>query len=657
MKRVAVLVPSFTIEYCYSLLQGVTDYFKDKDVQLIILQTKYGKYSINPIDCQYWAGMNLIDIDDIDIIIVFSGAYCSIIPESDFINILKNSTSKPIISIAVDLKLPNSYSIRINCKNIYNEIVHHLKKIHHCKKIAFLSAVGTGSPEAKERFEFFKEALKNNGLTFYSDLVYEGQFTIAGGESAIRERFEKAEDVNFDAIVSSNDYMAIGAISVLKELNVKIPKDVKVIGFDDALITRYSAPKLSTVNQDFFEEGYKTARIAEQIINGVKVDKNIYNDLVIKYRQSCGCIKESNLSEIYKNECRKTCKENQIANSFENYLTSLDEKNKLMRLIDILRSSNTLRQFHFKMKSIIEQCEMSEMYVYLYKEPVYADYERKFTFPDTIELYMYDNENTNKREFRPGVYVNTKDLLTSCCNQEKGNFIVQPIFSGEMNYGFISCKMKNTKFANYEVYLKILFKDISQAYEYTDKIIQTEKIMAEKNSLMEKNIDLQLQTHTDELTKILNRRGFLDIGQKNLDIMQELNTEGYIFFADMDGLKAINDKYGHSVGDKAIKLQASVLKTVFNEKDIVGRLSGDEFGIVALYFDISNFENLKQRIDEENKRISKEKNLPFVLSISLGYADLSLSTDLKILLKEADKNLYKEKQIKHMNRRLDIHYE
>ncbi len=659
MKKIAILIPSFTIEYCYRLLQGITEFYADKDVQLLILQTKYGKYSLDPLDYQYWVGMGLIDIEEIDAVIVLSGAFCSIIPEKKFIEEIKKCTHKPVISIAVKLSLENSYNVRINSNDVYQELVRHLKTVHHCKKIAFLSAAATTSPEAIERFDSFKKALKDNNLEFYPELVYEGKFSTHEMINVLSKKLKSVEDIKFDSIISSNDNMAIGAYEVLKKLKVRIPEDVKIIGFDDTTFSRFAYPKLSTVNQDFLVEGYQAALIAQKIINKENIPQDNYKKLEIKYRQSCGCIKKNNSASIFKNRENKVCTEYEKIDYYEDYIANLNEKNNLMKLMDILRSSNTLRQLFYKLKYIIEQCDMSEMYVYLYKEPIYSEGETKVSIPEEIELYMYINNFLDKTEFRPGLFLKTKEIIASSklFSNEKGNFVIQPIFSGEMNYGFIACKVEGTKFADYDVNLYIVCKEISQAYEYTDKIIQTEKIEAEKNSLLEKNMDLKLQSHTDELTKIYNRRGFLDVGQKSLDVMQELNTAGCIFFADMDGLKIINDQYGHSMGDIAIKLQAQVLKKVFSQKDIVGRLSGDEFGIVALGMLISEYDNINRKIEEENRRISKENELPFILSISLGVVDLSSSTDLKGLLKEADKNLYVVKNSKHKNRRLDIHYE
>jgi diguanylate cyclase (GGDEF)-like protein len=202
------------------------------------------------------------------------------------------------------------------------------------------------------------------------------------------------------------------------------------------------------------------------------------------------------------------------------------------------------------------------------------------------------------------------------------------------------CRIKENKFADYNVYLKIIMNAVAQAYEYTSKI-------QEGRNLERENSDLAMQSRMDELTGILNRRGFIEQGQAALDLLQETDTSGVIFFADMDGLKKINDTYGHEMGDKAIMLQARVLKDIFRSSDVIGRLSGDEFGIVALGMKIGYVEHTKLKIDMLCKKVSIENQLPFTLSISLGAVDLQKSSVIKQLLSEADKELYKEKKKKH----------
>ena len=119
----------------------------------------------------------------------------------------------------------------------------------------------------------------------------------------------------------------------------------------------------------------------------------------------------------------------------------------------------------------------------------------------------------------------------------------------------------------------------------------------------------------------------------------------------MDGLKTINDTYGHEIGDLAIKTEARVLRAVFRDSDMVGRLSGDEFGVVAPGLPAYKADVIRERFRTINEEFSREADLPFTLSISIGPIDFNAeANDLKDLLKEADKGLYEEKKIKHAQR-------
>ena len=88
------------------------------------------------------------------------------------------------------------------------------------------------------------------------------------------------------------------------------------------------------------------------------------------------------------------------------------------------------------------------------------------------------------------------------------------------------------------------------------------------------------------------------------------------------------------------------LKEVFRSTDVVGRLSGDEFGIVAVGMNLIQVDRVRLKLDMMNEKLSRENNLPFTLSVSLGAVDLQKSSILKKLLSDADKSLYEEKRKK-----------
>ena len=198
------------------------------------------------------------------------------------------------------------------------------------------------------------------------------------------------------------------------------------------------------------------------------------------------------------------------------------------------------------------------------------------------------------------------------------------------------------------ILLKVITNVIVQAYDYTKTLKQKNLLETMNKELKEINIDLSISSRTDELTKLLNRRGFMEYGQKLILFSQEIDNDGVVFFADLDGLKRINDKYGHEYGDKAIIGVSEVLKVAFRKMDIIGRLSGDEFGIIASGMDITHIDKLREKIDSLCADYSEKNNFPFMLSLSLGACSFNyLNKDLNELLKTADQSLYEQKKLHH----------
>lgn len=653
MKTIALMVPDFFIEHCQDFIKGVSNYFAGKEIRVIIAQTKFNTTHESLFDYQYWSTAEILKSKQIDAYIFISGVYTTIIPEEKFIKILGQYNNKPVISASLSLSMDNCYSVINNCEKTYLDIVKHLKEKHGCKRIAFMSANNTKSQEALERFESFKDALKICELPFYEDLVLDGRFTDFIAKEAILKKYKSKDEINFDAIVSANDIMASGILEAFDLLDVKCPDDVKMIGFDDAVFATLSSPKLSTVSQTIANQGIRCAKIAYSILNGEIPEKVNYMDLETMFRQSCGCIKMTNIKPVYKNIKGKIVNEKGTKKELLSlYMEEVFEKRKYSSLIDSINDSNTLKQFFFNIKNVLNVMHLRSMCVCLYKEPVYFTYGKEYKIPDQAEVVIYTDNFTDEYKFKPNVTFNPNEEVFpfSKFNEISDKYILYPIFSGEVNFGYLVCIPTKENFSTYTVNFMILISAIAQAVEYTQSISQAEQLITENNKLLEKNTIFEQQSKTDELTKILNRRGFLELGQRLIDVIQEINVAGVVFFADMDGLKTINDTYGHEMGDKAIRLQAEVLRKAFRSSDVVGRLSGDEFGIVANGMTIDNIEDMRKKINALNKQVSEENNLPFTLSISFGATDLEPSSVLSKLLSEADKLLYKEKKSKKIGR-------
>ncbi|MBQ1709485.1 MAG: substrate-binding domain-containing protein, partial [Treponema sp.] len=369
MNTIAVLIPSFTLEYSIDVLSGIYDYFSGKDVKVIVAQTKFPHSTIGVFDYQYFTSVEFLKAQDVDAYIVVSGVFTASIPQQDLEDIVAQFAPRPVISIGADLSLPGTYSILADCNKSFSDIVKHLKEKHGCKKIAFFSANSTKSAEALERYDAFTTALEENDLAFYPDLVMDGLFNYAEAKKVILRRYSTKEDIDFDAVVCANDMMAAGCMEALQQLGVKIPDDVKISGFDDAVVSKISSPKLSTINQAIYNQGLKAAELTDTILNGKSIHKKNLISLLPKFRQSCGCISVYSSEPHFIDTEGKTCVDAEDEDvNLHQFVNELNERNKLITLMDTVRGSNTLKQFFYNLKYIAQQCDMSCIAVNFFKD-------------------------------------------------------------------------------------------------------------------------------------------------------------------------------------------------------------------------------------------------------------------------------------------------
>jgi diguanylate cyclase (GGDEF)-like protein len=160
------------------------------------------------------------------------------------------------------------------------------------------------------------------------------------------------------------------------------------------------------------------------------------------------------------------------------------------------------------------------------------------------------------------------------------------------------------------------------------------------------NEALQYEADYDELTGLLNRRGFIRKSYELYNVYEGMHA--YLYYIDLDRLKVINDSYGHLEGDFAINKVAEVLRANFRETDLVARIGGDEFAALAIMphrdEDVNGIK-IRKAFEEFNKTKAK----PYEISASTGYVEFTIEKGLRMenLFESADALLYKAKEINH----------
>jgi len=161
---------------------------------------------------------------------------------------------------------------------------------------------------------------------------------------------------------------------------------------------------------------------------------------------------------------------------------------------------------------------------------------------------------------------------------------------------------------------------------------------------------LREMSNTDELTGLLNRRGFLAIAQQQLKVAKRVKGKLALVFADMDNFKSINDKWGHHKGDEALVAMADIFRRSFRDSDLIARISGDEFALLLLDTHEEKSDIIFRRLQKNISVFNVRSGGVFILSLSIGMAlyDHSQPCSIDELLKLADKRMYDQKKRKKM---------
>lgn len=159
---------------------------------------------------------------------------------------------------------------------------------------------------------------------------------------------------------------------------------------------------------------------------------------------------------------------------------------------------------------------------------------------------------------------------------------------------------------------------------------------------------IEYQSITDEMTKLYNRRGFVTFSLSRLSHLRRGASTSTLFFIDMDGLKMINDTHGHKAGDFAIRTCANIIKESFREADIIGRMGGDEFTVLASHVSKKQTNDITKRLRTAFSKFNKESDLPYRVNCSVGAYELTDYSEeaFEIAMQKADELLYVEKKKK-----------
>lgn len=209
-----------------------------------------------------------------------------------------------------------------------------------------------------------------------------------------------------------------------------------------------------------------------------------------------------------------------------------------------------------------------------------------------------------------------------------------PLLKGDRAYGVLAVQSYTRNVRYTEQHLKLLTF-------VSEHIVST----LEQKQYEERLRSLSL---TDELTRLANRRGFLALAGQALKMADRSKQPSALFFADLDCMKEVNDNLGHQAGDRLLAGIAGLLRDSFRDTDIVARIGGDEFVVLAYETGMRQAEAQLARVRDHLDRMNQDGGLPCPASISVGIEIYQPGSGITIeqLLDQADQNMYRQKNAK-----------
>lgn len=573
---------------------------------------------------------DLIPYEKLDGLIILSE---TIKDEKILHSIVNKAHEHDLFTVCIDKRVDGCYNIEYNYRGAFETIVRHIIKEHGCKTINVVAGFKDNS-FSDERIFCCRRVMAEFGLELDPGRIMYGNFWSEPTEKAFDEFMLSGLEMP-DAFICCNDSMAMTVCSKLKDYGYSVPGDVIVTGFDGIIEEQYHIPRLTTARQNVELAGYKAVDAIVSYNEGKDTDYFCIIDHTVIFSHSCGC-KPIDYREAT-GQITPLFQRNSEDMSYDTYMFEFNSAASLPRNMDefseMILANNTVYGYYYFTLCL----DSSFMNVSFSDEKLNED--EKSESPDK-KLILCENYD----HFHYPPYYADAPLHLEQAFDLNNIFIYWSVHFQDkyMGYGVMGISLGlDDLIANDDVRHLIKYtRNLNQVLENAHNQYALKKYIAQLKELYIR----------DHITGLYNRRGFYTEIQQCIKKAQDDKEKTYyliILSVDMDGLKFINDSYGHAEGDAAIKATADALKSVKTENVICSRFGGDEFTVAAMcdHEPEAYSKEAVSKIEEYLTGFNAESGKPYKVKCSCGYMYDTITEDFVVdnLIKAADDLMYKEK--------------
>lgn len=558
------------------------------------------------------------------------------------LELFKARCKVPVVSI--DVPFGDYPLVRTDEKTPFKQIADHLIDLHGCKNISVLN--GPKDYDGSQiRLDGIEESMQNHGLNLNKEQVYYGDFWYTSGET-LGAKYVNHQLPLPDAVICTSDYMAIGLTNTLLRGGIKVPDQIIITGFDAVSEASMNNPPITTYKPFLADTAAKAVSLIHQIISPDEKENTVsfpaQNFLCLG--GTCGCPQNEEYTHARIRQNQYLLQQNfgdkkfwngiGIGTLFESYtneiLTGTSSTGEC--LLKIYESKYLIQPYEYLFLCLNQNWANSD-YDF---EKGYSEYMNLCIFADRLKKYPGDENHVFYGKGHEKLFP-LKQLLPDFALNEKTSqpqvYYFFPVHFNTISLGYM-----------------ILQNNLSE--QHIPGLVMRNYLRMINNALemsRTRNKIISLSEH-DMMTNLYNRRG-LDHAVSVMNARAKKGDKWLAIVADMDGLKYLNDNYGHSKGDEGLNFIAETMLKISDSDEACVRNGGDEFAIVGLGH--YNDKEIKERIRHFNTLINaynSDSPVPFNASIGYCIKPWGKADAFDKAMEEADINMYLDKRQKKMRR-------
>ncbi|MBP5452495.1 MAG: GGDEF domain-containing protein [Treponema sp.] len=603
------------------MMRGV----EGKNIDIYLFTTyNYVEYSGYP-NYTGFSIFNLINYEDFDGIVILSDLIRNQrVLERERLRILK--AQKPAISI--NKKMEGICCLRVDNYSGMCGVLNHLVKIHNVTDIAYLSGK-ENSVDINERYKAYVDVLKENGIQFDRSKVY--AIDTCDYHCAYRffDDYVKSGKKLPQAFVCANDLLAVALLKVCLENKIRVPEQLKIVGFDNISETQCTRPSITTVKNCADLLG---AEAVSRLIQGINPLQLLKVKSSPVFRSSCGCA------------CSSTSEQNLFA---LNYMDESNKKEEFDTHIEIMGDIFTEAADVFTLLTNLEnffvkshRFEGSDFCIFMKSDWTSVLINSAENLPQNLsygsQVQSICSVQGNQKYLRE--VIPTNDLIPAKMkSDEKSNvFLFLPIFHHSYVHGYFVSKNDLTMIDN------------RYGYMWTRSMGTGIEHFRKKNMFKQMSQQYMRLSTRDALSGALNRQGLDKLAKPFYAQNKKSGLTTVLFFVDINKMKHINDQFGHLHGDLAVKTVAAAAMETVPKNWLCIRYGGDEFLIIGNSRNY-NGEDYGSKIKERLKAKTAKMHLPYNLTASVGTYSVPAQSDLTLeqAVENVDSIMYEQKQAFH----------